>query len=191
MLSVLNVFAADGMMPNPMGQQNPLNPESATLTDNVNGTVATVAINSAVNFRRGPGKDYEVIGEITVPSALLAVKDIYYSATDGLYFGKTVWNGQVGWISLRQTRMVHGMMENIAYPDFYTTVASTDGAINFRAGTDMNAEIIGEIPNGTRLHVTDMLYNNTDKLMFGYVAYNNTYGWISLRNTQIVRTGVR
>ena len=132
---------------------------------------------SSINFRTSPSTSSSVIAQIP-DGTLLHVTSLAYSAADDLIFGQTEYNGGQGWISLRQTAISD-------FTGFDTTVKSSEGSINFRTSASTGSSVITGIPNGTSLYISDLSYNSTDDLFFGFCEYQGMTGWISLRQTTL------
>ena len=137
-----------------------------------------------VNFRTDAGTGTSVIAEIPNGTEL-QITDLQYNSNDGFLFGKTVYRGNSGWISLRQTTILEGN----GYPtiDFTVAVTAEAGLLNFRQGAGTGYAVIQEIPNGTILRITNLQYNSADNYFFGQTSYNGYIGWVSIRQTTIQR----
>ena len=132
---------------------------------------------SSINFRTSPSTSSSVIAQIP-DGTLLHVTSLAYSSADDLIFGQTDYNGNQGWISLRQTVISD-------FTGFDTTVKSSEGSINFRASAATGSSVITGIPNGTSLYISELSYNSADDLFFGFCEYQGMTGWISLRQTTL------
>ena len=131
----------------------------------------------SINFRSNASTSAPVIGQIPNGTAL-HVTNLTYSSGDNLIFGQTTYNGTTGWVSLRQTAISK-------FDGFDTKVSSTESSINFRSSATTGSGVIGQIPNGTALHISEMRYSEADDLFFGMTTYNGTTGWVSLRQTSL------
>ena len=161
-------------------------PVQAASYPNTNFYVQVSSSDGIINFRSGPGTDYNVIGSIG-NGTVLAISSMAYSPYDGFMWGSTVWNGYSGWVSLRQTTILTGA--GYPTPNFYVRTAADGGSVNMRTVAGTSYPVIMEIPNGVDLNITGLVYNPTDGLFWGLVYYNGYYGWISLRQTSLKRGG--
>ena len=55
----------------------------------------------SLNFRQGPGTGYAAI-DVIPNGTQLYITNLQYSAGENLFFGTTEYNGQNGWVSIRQ-----------------------------------------------------------------------------------------
>ena len=138
----------------------------------------------SINFRAGAGTSSQIYSEIR-NGEILHISDMQYNRGDDLFFGNTYYQGRSGWVSLRQTTVLTG--GDYGLPDFYVAASADGGSLNFRQDAGTSAGIITEIPNGTQLHITDIRYNQRDDFFFGYTSYQGRSGWVSLRQTTILR----
>lgn len=146
--------------------------------------VVVTSDSESINFRAEAGTMYDVFGQIPNGTELY-ITDLAYNMKDQFLFGKTIYNGITGWVSLRQTSILKG--NNYGFPDYYATVAADAGVINCRSGAGMEYGVVMEIPNGTQLHITDLVYNAGDGFFWGLTSYSGYSGWVSVRQTNIRR----
>ncbi len=133
-------------------------------------------------FRSGPGKEYDILGYVYDGDIL----EITSQVSDGeLIWGKTVYNGQSGWISMRQTvpysDTVNQTEETAVDMDRMVQALDGSGYAYFRSGPGKSYSIICNVYDGTILHITSESSDGT--YTWGKTVYNGTEGWISLRQT--------
>ena len=142
------------------------------------GTYETKEI---MNFRKEPGSTVLC----TIPAGTL----LQITAIEGVW-GKTVYEGQTGWISLEyseykpsaQTPPEEGNEGNTGTQTPSTPAAPSENK-QYRVTSDMNiredyttsSRIIGSVPAGTLIEVLEVSDDNWGKVNFGGVT-----GWISL-----------
>jgi len=137
-----------------------------------------------IYYRSGAGTEYAVLS--MVPNGtVLHITDILYHPSDGFFWGQTFYAGCNGWISLRQTDILRG--NGYQAPDYYAVTSADGGSVNFRSGPGMSYFAYFEIPNGQQLHITDMVYNPDDGFFWGQTSYNGNTGYVSLRQTTVMR----
>lgn len=140
-----------------------------------------------INYRTGPGLGYSSLCQIP-GGTVLFITDISYNSVEGLFWGFTSYGGYAsGWVSLRQTTILRG--NGYHAPDFYVTVKTmySSGVVNLRYGAGLAYSWSLQIPNGTQLHITDMIYNSSEGLFWGLTSYNGYSGYISIRQTALVK----
>lgn len=127
-----------------------------------------------MNFRKTPGG--EIITTIPKSTAL------QITAVEGVW-GKTEYDGQTGWLSL-QYSIYKPAAESSSITD--NTVTDNDEPatenqyrvtqkMNIRSSSDTNGSILGSVPAGTLLQVTEVANGN-----WGKITYNGITGWICL-----------
>ncbi|MCR5636098.1 MAG: SH3 domain-containing protein [Clostridiales bacterium] len=93
-------------------------------------------------------------------------------------WGKTTYNGQTGWISLDLAKKVSGQNGENGSETGYAlgsyTVTLSSGNLRMRSEPSASADPIDQIPNGTKIVVTEI--NDG----FGKTTYNGKTGWVSM-----------
>ena len=122
-------------------------------------------VNDFMNFRA----DHSITSDIfsVLPSGI----EVTVSEINGIW-GKIVYNGLTGWISLDYSTKLNDNPEAAAR--FPTGTYSTDEIMNFRADPDLTAASYGLIPKGTELKITEV------KGIWGKTTYRGRTGWLSL-----------
>lgn len=142
------------------------------------GTYKTEEI---MNFRETPGS--------TVITTIPAGTVLEITAIEGVW-GKTVYEGKTGWISLQYSVYIPSSNEpdtenenNNTNTKPETPPASNDKTVQYRVTSQMNiresyttsSQIIGSVPKGTLIQVSEVSDDNWGKITYGGVT-----GWISL-----------
>ena len=131
-----------------------------------------------LNMRHGPGTEYGKAMSGTIPD----YTKLYIEYTSGNW-GYTNYNGNYGWVALKQTTTnppsSAKKVPEKSYAGYYVYVATPDGGLNLRRGpsTDYDTAIVGRIPDGTPLYIEETSDN------WGYTNYNGIYGWVALKQT--------
>lgn len=138
------------------------------------GTYVTEEI---MNFRTTPG------GSIitTVPKNTT----LHVTAVEGVW-GKTEYNGQTGWISLQYSiykpasgsdseESSNNGSSNTTTPNITENQYRVTETMKIRSTSSTSGSILGSVPAGTLLQVTEKTNNN-----WGKITYNGVSGWISL-----------
>ena len=154
------------------------------------------APDGGVNFRRGPGAEYEQLQEAMIPNGTLLPIFEEATAQNGNSWGLTAYNGTRGWIALTQVRVT----SEAAFEEFCQSVSAKevnynvevsapDGGVNFRWGPGAEYVKLQDdmIPNGTELHVSlEAAAQNGNS--WGLAEYDGQYGWIAL--TQVSKVTI-
>ncbi|MBR3767185.1 MAG: SH3 domain-containing protein [Clostridia bacterium] len=142
-----------------------------------NGNVSTYKAGTYVteeimNFRKTPG------GEVitTIP----AKTTIQVTAIEGVW-GKAVYNGTEGWLSLQYS--VYNPSSEVPPANNTETLPEVNNSnqyrvtetMNIRASYTQSSSIIGSVPAGTLIQVSEVSEDN-----WGKVTYDGVTGWISL-----------
>ena len=141
-------------------------------------------VQGSIHFRTGAGTDSIVMTDL-YNGTILFITDLAYNPYDGFFWGYTSYGAYTGWVSLRQTQILIG--NGYQAPDFYVIVSAQGGSLNFRTGPGLNYGAWYEIPNGQILHITNLSYNPYDGFFWGCTSYGAYTGWVSLRQTLILR----
>ena len=130
-----------------------------------------------VNLRYGAGLDYGIVQPLYNGSELYVTATLKNSA-DGLVWGYTTYNGNSGWFSIDQTTITS--MPNASTAQYSVTVQNADN-IKLRKGPGTEYDqLVGYIPKGTGLYITQTVINSYDGRPWGRTTYNGVQGWISL-----------
>lgn len=162
----------------------------------VSYNVEVSAPDGGVNFRRGPGAEYEQLQEAMIPNGTLLPIFEEATAQNGNSWGLTAYNGTRGWIALTQVRVT----SEVAFEEFWqgvsakevnynVEVSAPDGGVNFRWGPGAEYVKLQDdmIPNGTELHVSlEAAAQNGNS--WGLAEYDGQYGWIAL--TQVSKVTI-
>ena len=160
----------------------------------VNYDVSVSAPDGGVNFRYGPGAEYEKILDNVIPNGTVLHIQEAAKANNGKEWGYTEYNGYYGWVFLGQTKKVNASQpanNNTAAPskpvpaDYNVEVSAPDGGVNIRSGPGASYEKLqgNLIPNGTVLHISETAKADNGK-DWGYTTYNGLKGWIFLGQTK-------
>ncbi|MBR3933949.1 MAG: hypothetical protein IKJ68_08605 [Clostridia bacterium] len=131
-----------------------------------------------LNMRHGPGTDYAKVMDQPIPDG---VKLYIGYVSDN--WGYTEYNGNSGWVALKQTYPAQSEPSNETYTrqkaGYNVYVAAPDGGVNMRKGPDKTyPKVMQEmVPNGIKVYIE---YVSGD---WGYGAYNGYLGWIFLPQT--------
>ncbi len=154
--------------------------EGIELENNGNITTykaGTYVTQEKMNFRETPGST--VIGLIEAGTTL------QITAIEGVW-GKTVYNGKTGWLSLEysiykpsseSTENEEENTENTSpvTPPSANTQYRVTADMNIRESYTQSSKIIGSVPEGTLVEVLEVSEDNWGKVSFGGVT-----GWMSL-----------
>lgn len=160
----------------------------------VNYDVSVSAPDGGVNFRYGPGAEYEKILDNVIPNGTVLHIQEAAKANNGKEWGYTEYDGYYGWVFLGQTKKVNASQpanNNTAAPskpvpaDYNVEVSAPDGGVNIRSGPGASYEKLqGKlIPNGTVLHISETAKADNGK-DWGYTTYNGLKGWVFLGQTK-------
>lgn len=145
----------------------------------------TYVTQEVMNFRTAPGEGIIT----TVPKGTT----IQVTAVEGVW-GKTVYNGQTGWISLQYSiykpSANTGENENQGEENTAPEVTPTPppptvteenqyrvtSKMNIRSEPNTDSSILGSVPAGTLLQITKITADN-----WGKITYEGVSGWISLQ----------
>lgn len=120
-------------------------------------------LNANMNFREGPSLDHKVIA--SVPKGTIVLID----QISGVW-GHTTFQGKEGWLSLEYSEVTGS-----SHARFSTGKYRTGEDLNFRSSAaEMSSNIIGLIPSGTAVTVTEVSGD------WGKISYGGKSGWISL-----------
>ena len=165
-----------------------------TVSDIENASLAvydvTVSNENNIVLRRGPGTEYD---ELARPKngQVLRIDRTIVNSWDGRPWGRTVYNGMQGWVSLnwtyRNSSTTYNQAQNVTfYSNIYNAVVgASDGFVNLRSGPGLQYPIITPIYNGNMLRVTAVMDSTTDGLVWGQTIYNGYSGWFSIDQTTI------
>lgn len=140
-----------------------------------------------LNLRAGPGVEYSTVIDYRIPDGVEL-----HITLESDNWGYTKYNGEYGWVALKQTTYngdggntttTEDTIDNV---DYYVYVATPDGGLNLREGPSINYDkvISGRIPDGVKLHITG------EKNGWGLTEYQNKSGWISLNQTSSTKPDV-
>ncbi len=129
-----------------------------------------------LNMRYGPGTDYSKVMEERIPDNVR----LYIGYVSGNW-GYTSYNGNEGWVALKQTTTEPPAPET-PQPEaagYYVYVATPDGGLNLRQGpgTDHAKVMEDRIPDNVRLYIESVSQG------WGYTSYNGNTGWVALNQT--------
>lgn len=133
------------------------------------GTYVTEEI---MNFRTTPGG--------SIITTLPKDTTVQVTAVEGVW-GKTVYNGQTGWLSLQYSIYKPASESGTENESTNESVTVTENQyrvtekMNIRSTCDTSGSILGSVPAGTLLQVTEVANGN-----WGKISYNGINGWISL-----------
>ena len=130
-----------------------------------------------VNLRSGAGLGYSILTPIYNGNELF-ITATFKNSTDGLVWGYTSFNGYSGWFSIDQTRITS--MPTASNAQYYVTVQNSEN-LKLRQGPGSEYyQLVGNIPNGTNLYITQTMANSWDGRPWGRTTYNGYTGWVSL-----------
>ena len=135
-------------------------------------------------LRYGPGTYYDVICTIhdgTVLHISLTAQE--YGRTT--VWGQTEYQGRFGWISLTHTKEYHAPEPVPQSVDYDVAVDAKDGSgyLYLRSGPGMSYEILSEIRDGEKLHISEEMQDASGGFKWGKTEYQGRDGWISLKHT--------
>lgn len=129
-----------------------------------------------LNMRYGPGTDYDRVTTERIPDGT----KLYIEYVSGNW-GYTVYNGEDGWIALKQTstKLPDASSFKKEKAGYYVYVATPDGGLNMRSGPSTNyGKVMSErIPDEAELYIEYVSGN------WGYTEYNGNKGWVALKQT--------
>jgi uncharacterized protein YraI len=126
------------------------------------GYAGTAITNDRVNFREGPGTEFDVLDVLPAGTEV----DISYETSNG--FRSVEYNGVDGWI---YDAYLGGGAVSASFPDAGTT--TTNDRVNFREGPGTDYGVIDVLDAGT-----EVIFSDETSDGFRYVQYNGTDGWI-------------
>ena len=160
--------------------------------------VMVSADDGGVNFRSGPGTEYDKLMEGMIPNGLvLHVSRMKYNC-DGITWGLTVYDGMEGWIALTEVTELDDaelppdlpedpedldLLDDLVFPDdvsdvFFAKVISEDGLIvRMGPGEDYAPAMNGSIPTDTELFVAGVGNDDAGNEWY-FIMYGETLGWV-------------
>lgn len=133
-----------------------------------------------LNLRTGAGLAYGIITPI-YNGTNLYITAVLDNSSDGLVWGLTSYNGNTGWVSMSQTTV--NSISNAGTAQYSVTVQNS-GNISLRKGPGTEYDtLVGYIPNGTGLYITQTVINSFDGRPWGKTTVNGMQGWVSLNWT--------
>ncbi len=148
--------------------------------------VQVSAPDGGVNLRYAPGVEYDILLDGLIPNGTILHVTREAAASNGNYWGYTVYNGIYGWIALSQVSRIEAApaVQEVylggGAVNYNVEVSAPDGGVNLRFGPGTEYDIrVSMIPNTTVLLVTSETPSSTGSI-WGYTSYNGLDGWIAL-----------
>lgn len=138
-------------------------------------------------LRSGPGLDYEIYCNIYDGEILHITRE----ASDGeRTWGKTVYNGQTGWVSLKYTIPYKkvtptpaAVKEKKVDREVVVQALDESGSCYLRSGPGKEYGVICNLYDDDILHITREATDAAGELVWGKTEYDGQTGWVSLRQT--------
>jgi len=139
-----------------------------------------------VNFRTGPGADYDIIHEIYDGTVLYVVAECYNSSS---LWCQVEHNGYYGWVAYSQLSESFSQLytggSSPSGGSYYVRVTASDG-VNFRYGPGTYyAKRTSTVPSGYEFIITKEAYDAYGWL-WGYTTYQGYDGWIALSEVSTI-----
>lgn len=130
-----------------------------------------------VNLRSGAGLGYSILTPIYNGNEVFITATLKNSS-DGLVWAYTNFNGYAGWFSIDQTTITSMPCASTAQ---YNVVVQNSDNLKLRRGPGAeHYQLVGYIPNGTVLSISQTMINSFDGRPWGRTTFNGYTGWISL-----------
>ncbi|MBQ3553045.1 MAG: SH3 domain-containing protein [Clostridia bacterium] len=147
--------------PQPIDIPAPDNPMSGVITAN------------GVNFRSGPGTQYDIIGVLRRDDALIVYETV------GEWY-RVRHEDSSGYVHSDYVRLIGEYVPD--YPDGAIALGVTTGNVNLRTGPSTDYELIMTVPNGSQI----VIYSEQDG--WYEVEYDGERGYISGKYVRITQT---
>lgn len=127
--------------------------------------VGTAVTTDSVNFREGPGTNFDVLDVLSAGTEVEYMEDV----ADG--FRSVLYNGKDGWIFEGYLDFDGSNGPSAGFPGVGASV--TNDSVNLRQGPGTSYAVLDVLAAGTEVEISDETADG-----FRYVRYNGQDGWI-------------